>query len=194
MKHCIKRNSKVFKLALIFTIVGLLAGITLYLNLDKETKELIINSFINLNKNLNETKQNNIIYHLFILSSFMLLSLTLFLYPITILYIFYEIFSFGFILSYYANVSSIGGIIYAFVYFMLNKALFLIILIYISLISYKLIKKIINSIIKKDNISVQRLYINYFQRIFICAIILLIINIFIYFLGNKILSLFQFLL
>lgn len=194
MKHCIRWNSKVFKFALTLIIIGFISGIILYLNLNKETKEVIINSLININDNLKETKQNNIIYHLFVISTYILLSLTLFLFPITIFYIFYEILSFGFVLTYYGNVFSIGGIIYSIIYFLLNKAIFLLILIYITVISYKLIKKIIRSLIKKDNISVRDLYLNFFKKISICIIFILITDIFVYFFGNKILSLFQFLL
>jgi len=143
MKHCINRNSKVFKFALTFIIISLLTGIVLYLNLNKETKDLIMNSLLTLNDNLKDVRQNNVIYHLFIMSSFVLLSLTLFLYPLTLFYIFYEILSFGFVLAYYGCVFNIGGIIYELIYFLINKALFLLVLIYISIISYKLIKKII---------------------------------------------------
>lgn len=194
MKHCINRNSKVFKFALTFIIIGFLTGIILYLNLNKETKDLIANSLINLNQNLKETKQNNIIYHLFIISSFVLLNLTFFLYPITIFYIFYEILSFGFILTYYGSVFSIGGVIYAIISFLINKALFLLVLIYISIVAYKLIKKLLKSLINKENISVRELYLNYFKKIIICASFIFIIDIFVYFFGNKILSLFHFLL
>jgi len=194
MKHCINRNSKVFKFALTFIIISLLTGIVLYLNLNKETKDLIMNSLLTLNDNLKDVRQNNVIYHLFIMSSFVLLSLTLFLYPLTLFYIFYEILSFGFVLAYYGCVFNIGGIIYELIYFLINKALFLLVLIYISIISYKLIKKIIKSLINKEKISVRELYSNFFKKILICSAFILITDIFVYFFGNKILSLFQFLL
>jgi len=194
MKHCINRNSKVFKFALTFIIISLLTGIVLYLNLNKETKDLIMNSLLTLNDNLKDVRQNNVIYHLFIMSSFVLLSLTLFLYPLTLFYIFYEILSFGFVLAYYGCVFNIGGIIYELIYFLINKALFLLVLIYISIISYKLIKKILKSLINKENISVSELYSNFFKKILICSAFILITDIFVYFFGNKILSLFQFLL
>lgn len=194
MKHCIKGNSKAFRFILTLLIIGLLAGIILYLNLSKETKDSIIDSFINLNQNLKITKQNNIIYHLFILSSFVLLGLTLFLYPITLFYIFYEILSFGFVLAYYTSNFNIGGTIYTIIHFLINKFMFILVLIYISFISYKLIIKIIKSLTNKDNISVRELYQNYFKKILICAGFILLIDIFVYFFGNKILSLFQFLL
>ena len=194
MKHCIKRNSKVFKFIITLIILGLISGIILYLNLSKETKEIIVNTLVNLNKNLTTTKQNNIIYHLFIISIFILISLTLILYPLTFFYLFYEILSFGFILSYYFSNFGIGGTIYSLIYFLLNKAFFLLILIYVSIVSYNLITKIIKALMKKDNISVRELYQNFFLKILISSLFILIIDIIIYFFGNKILSLFQFLL
>jgi len=194
MRHCIIRNSKVLKFIISLLIIGLLTGIILYLNLSKETKDIIINSLIDINKNIKTTNQNNITFHLTIISVFILLSLTLILYPITIFYIFYETLSYGFILAYYFHNYKLGGILYSFVYFLLNKAFFILILIYISFVSLKLIKKIINALRKKDNISVRELYQNYFFKVIICSTSILIFDIIIYFLGNKILSIFQFLL
>lgn len=194
MKHCIIRNSKALKFIISLLIIGLLTGIILYLNMSKETKYIMINSLIDFNKNIKISNQNNIIFHLTIISIFILLSLTLVLYPITIFYIFYEILSYGFILAYYFHNYKLGGLFYSFIYFLLNKGVFILILIYISIISLKLIKKIINALIKKDNISVRELYQKYFLQIIICSSFMLLFDIIIYFLGNKILSLFQFLL
>lgn len=194
MKRHIIGNSKVFKFIITLIIIGLISGFILYLNLSKETKEIIINTLTNINNNLKNTRQNNIIFHLSIISIFVLISLTLFLYPLTIFYIFYETLSFGFILAYYTSNFNVCGIIYSIIYFLINKALFLSILIYIVVTSYKLIKKILKSIINKDNISVRDLYQNYFKKILLCIIIILIYDIIVYFLGNKILSIFQFLL
>lgn len=194
MKQYIIRHSKAFKFILTLIIIGLITGIIFYLNLSKETKESIITALIQVNDNISTTRQNNIIFHLFIISIFVLSSLTLILFPITLFYLFYEILSYGFILTYYLSNFKLGGLLYSIIYFILNKALFLIILIYISLISYKLITKIIKSLTKKDNISVRELYQNYFSKILISTIIMLCFDIFTYFFGNKILSLFQFLL
>lgn len=194
MKRCIKRNSKVFKFLITLIIIGLLTGIIFYLNLSTETKNSIINSLVNINENIKTTKQNNIIFHLFIISSFVLVSLTLVLYPLTIFYLFYEILSFGFILTYYLSNYGVGGLLYSLIYFLLNKAVFIMILTYLSIISFKLIKTIIRALTNKENISVRELYHNYFLKIIICTSFILIIDIFIYFFGNKILSLFQFLL
>lgn len=194
MKQCIKSNSKVIKFVVTLIIIGLLAGIVFYLNLNTETKENIINILADINKNIASTKQNNITFHLIIVSIFILCSLTFFLYPITYFYLFYEILSFGFILAFYASQNGVGGALYSFIYFLLNKAFFILILIYLNIASYKLIKKIINSIILKDDISVRTLYQNYFFKIIISVSVLLFIDIIIYIFGNKILSLFKFLL
>ena len=194
MKHCITSNSKVVKFVLTLIILGLLSGVILYLNLSSETKTSIINSIIEINNGLSSTKQNNIVFHLLIISIFVLCSLTLILYPLTFFYIFYEILSFGFVLASYTSSNSIGGLLYSIIHFVINKALFLLILIYMCIVSFKLIKRIIYSISNKDNISVKDLYQNYFLKILICAISMLIFDIIIYFLGNKILSLFKFLL
>lgn len=194
MKHCIKSNSKVVKFVLTLIILGLVSGIILYLNLSSETKTSIINSIIEINNGLSSTKQNNIVFHLLIISIFVLCSLTLILYPLTFFYIFYEILSFGFFLASYTSLNGIGGSLYSIMHFVINKGLFLLILIYICIVSFKLIKRIIFSISNKDNISVKDLYQNYFLKILICTISMLIFDIIIYFLGNKILSLFKFLL
>lgn len=194
MKHCIRRNSKVIKFVVTLIIIGLVTGIFFYLNLNTDTKESIVNSITNINNNISSFKQNNITFHLIVISAFVLSSLTIILYPLTFFYLFYELLSFGFILAFYARLNGLSGILYSFIYFFLNKAFFLLILVYINIVSYKLIKKIINSLLQKDNISVRELYQNYFLKIIISIIFILLIDIFIYFFGNKILSLFKFLL
>ena len=91
------------KFLITLIIIGLLTGIIFYLNLSNETKDSIINSLVNINENIRTTRQNNVVFHLFIISSFVLLSLTIVLYPLTIFYLFYEILSFGFIITYYLS-------------------------------------------------------------------------------------------
>lgn len=194
MKHCIRRNSKVIKFILTLVVIGLILGIVLYFNLSKETKDIISNSLINLNDNIKETKQNNIIFHLFIIFIFIMSSLTILLYPLTFFYLLYEVISYGFILAYYISNFKLGGLVYSIIYFILNKALFMLVLIYLSLISFNICKKIINSIRNKDNISVKELYQNYFLKIIVCVAFILIIDILVYFFGNKILNWFQFLI
>lgn len=194
MKQCIKRNSKVIKFVVTLIIIGLLAGIILYLNLNSETKESIIKSIDEINKNILISKQNNIVFHLLIISIFILFSLTIILYPLTYFYLFYEVLSFGFVLAFYTKINGIGGLLYSLIYFVLNKALFLLILIYLNVVSFQLIKRIINSILQKDNISVRDLYQNYFLKTIISIGAMLLFDIIIYFFGNKILSIFQFLI
>ena len=151
------------------------------------------NEYLEPYKEITKIKKSN--YSKLLVRKFLIKTvLTLFLYPLTLFYIFYEILSFGFVLAYYGCVFNIGGIIYELIYFLINKALFLLVLIYISIISYKLIKKILKSLINKENISVRELYSNFFKKILICSAFILIADIFVYFFGNKILSLFQFLL
>lgn len=194
MKHCIISNSKVIKFLVTLIIIGFLTGIILYLNLNSEIKTNIINSITEVNNTISTTKQNNIIFHLLIISIFILCSLTIILYPLTFFYLFYEILSFSFILASYTSINGIGGLLYCIINFILNKALFLLILIYLSIISFKLIKRIINSVSNKDHISVKDLYQSYFLKTIIVIFVILIFDIIIYFFGNKILSIFKFLI
>lgn len=194
MRTSLKRKSTAFKFFATIFILGIIIGVILYLNLDTNTKSSITKNITNLVENLNNTKQNNIIFHLSIIALLVLSSLTILLYPINIFYLFYESLCLGFILASYTKINGLSGLLYGIIYILLNKALFLLILIYLNIISYKIIKKIINALRGKDNISVRELYLNYFSKIIICIIALLILDILIYFFGNKLLSLFKFLL
>ncbi len=194
MRTSTKSKSKIFKFLITLVIIGIIVGIILYLNLDSEAKKSIINSFTNINTNLKTTNQNNIFFHLIIIIGFVICSLTIILYPLNIFYLFYELVSLGFILASYTHLNGLKGLLYGIIYILLNKAFYLLILLYLNIISYRIIKKIINSLLKKDNISVRELYLNYFSKIIICIIPLFLIDIIIFFFGNKLLSIFQFLL
>ena len=194
MRTSLKKKSTIFKFIATLFILGIIVGIILYLNLDSDIKKSIISTVTNLNENLKTTKQNNLLFHLLIISSSLLASLTIFLFPLNIFYLFYESLCIGFIFASFFNISGLSGLLYALIYIILNKALYLLILVYLNIISYKLIKKILKALFQKDNISVRDLYLNYFKKILICLASLTILDIFIFFFGNKILSLFQFLL
>lgn len=188
------KHSKYFRFIVVLLTIGILVGIIMYLNLDSNSKKSIIEYFMNIQNNLANTKQNNLIFHLIIILLFILSSLTVVLYPLTTFYLFYELVSIGFTIASYFHLNGLFGVIYSLVYIIINKLLFIIILIYINYISYKMIKKIINSLLKKENIGIRELYLNYFSKILICLVALLIFNTLTYFFGNKILSLFKFLL
>ena len=194
MKYSIIRNSNYIKFLSTLIIIGIMIGIIIYTNLDTNTKSSVLNTFINFNKNITNKNQNNIIFHILIILFLVITTLTVILYPINIFYLLYESISIGFILASFLHINGILGLLYSLIYILLNKALFMLILLYLNIMSFKVIIRIIKSLLNKDNISVRNLYKNYFKKIIISIITIIILDVLILFLGNKILSIFKFLL
>lgn len=191
MRTSLKKRNKILKFFLTIMLLGVIAGIILYFNLSANLKTNIMELFT---KSATNIKLNNIFFHLFIILIFAITTLTIILEPFNIFYLFYESVCLGFVLASFGHINGFKGIIYAVIYFLLNKAFYLLILLYLNINAIIIIKKIINSFVKKDNISIRDFYLNYFLKIIICIVALFLFDIIIYFFGNKILSMFQFLL
>jgi hypothetical protein len=186
----IKLNSSFWKFIIIFFLIGLLTGIYLYYNLDNNYKLAINNQIINLPKLINSTKQNFILNHLIIISILIILSFTIIGIPFIIFYFFYESVSLGFLIGSILKWKAIKGLIFMIPFIIINKLIYYLLLIYIIKISINYSKKIINNYHNdKSNIIVRHLI-----KMAIVLIIILIVDIFIYFFGNKLLSIFLFLL
>jgi hypothetical protein len=186
----IKLNSSFWKFIIIFFLIGLLTGIYLYYNLDNNYKLAINNQIINLPKLINSTKQNFILNHLIIISILIILSFTIIGIPFIIFYFFYESVSLGFLIGSILKWKATKGLIFMIPFIIINKLIYYLLLIYIIKISINYSKKIINNYHNdKSNIIVRHLI-----KMAIVLIIILIVDIFIYFFGNKLLSIFLFLL
>lgn len=184
MLKFIKKNKKYFLLVSMLLIVGLLCGIIYYFFLNKDTLELVANSF----KNYNNFRYNSIFKDLIIMSLLFIFSIFIIGVPLSLFYLFYESFSLGFLISLFIINFKIKGLIYILIYIIINKLFVLILMIlYIKRI-INISRYIIGFIIyKKDDLIKNKLFNSLYTSIYY-IIFVLIFNILLYFITPSIFS------
>ena len=186
-------NKKVFIFISIILLIGIISGILFLIFLNEASKELI---FLNINEyiqNLNNYKINNIFMDTIILSSLLILSIFIIGIPLSIFFIFFNGFSIGFIISSLSSIFGFKGLIYSIIHIIINKFVFLFFLYFLFLAMYKIVLLLIKYCVHKEKINKDEI-IHLFKKIILCLLIIIIYDLILYFFGNKIMNLFNFLI
>lgn len=186
----LKSNRSIIKFLVMLFITSILVGIYLYLSKEKLIKESINTELIKMINNLDITRQNNILNHLLIMIVLSVLSLTIIGLPIILIYFLYEGVSIGFLLSSFINYSPIKGMLFGTIFIIISKIIYITILIYLLTNTLKYTK----SFLKRLKMTKNELIINQVIKILFCITITLINDIILYFIGNKIITIFKFIL
>lgn len=186
----LKSNRSIIKFLLILFITSILVGIYLYLSKEKLIRESINTELIKMINNLDITRQNNILNHLLIMIVLSVLSLTIIGLPIILIYFLYEGVSIGFLLSSFINYSPIKGMLFGTIFIIISKIIYITILIYLLTNTLKYTK----NFLKRLKTTKNELIINQVIKISFCTTITLINDIILYFIGNKIITIFKFIL
>ena len=167
-------NKKLYVFMSIILVIGFIVGIVFVVLLDEATKEIL---FLNINEvlqNFSYVNTNDLIIHLVILSSLLILSMFLIGGPLVLFFMFYN------------------GILFGSIYVIIYKLLFLIMLVVFSVNLFKIIKCVIDRIVNKNN-NKESLVV-FIKRSVIFIGIVLILDIILYFVGGKLVNLFNFLI
>ena len=185
-------NKKLYVFMSIILVIGFIVGIVFVVLLDEATKEIL---FLNINEvlqNFSYVNTNDLIIHLVILSSLLILSMFLIGGPLVLFFMFYNGFSIGFIISSLTCIFGIKVILFGSIYVIIYKLLFLIMLVVFSVNLFKIIKCVIDRIVNKNN-NKESLVV-FIKRSVIFIGIVLILDIILYFVGGKLVNLFNFLI
>lgn len=186
----LKSNRSIIRFLLMLFITSILVGIYLYLSKEKLIRESINTELIKMINNLDITRQNNILNHLLIMIVLSVLSLTIIGLPIILIYFLYEGVSIGFLLSSFINYSPIKGMLFGTIFIIISKIIYITILIYLLTNTLKYTK----NFLKRIKMAKNELIINQVIKISFCTTITLINDIILYFIGNKIITIFKFIL
>lgn len=184
----LKKYKKSILFINIIFLLGLISGF-IYFYMVKDS--IVLNLQEEL---LNVQFSSNILYHIVFLAVIFLFSylglgvfIGLFLY-------FYEALSVGFVLATYFSLAGLSGVLYAIIYVTLFKTFYIFLMSLILIKTIKLVKSIIGYFMlhkdsnMKDSILISSVNITKY------IIIILVYDIFLIFLGNQILSIFNFLI
>jgi len=179
----LKKHETLLIFILVIFIFGIITGLLFYFKQDSSLKETIVLSLTNLFKN-NVFTIKNIFYHFIIL---IIIALTLFCFiglPLLTIYIFFEGITLGFIIPLFFSLFKINAIWYFLVYFILVKFIFifLLLLLFVKTINYL---KTYIICLKKKNYD----FIKNFKYIITLIALILINDVFVYFISNRLLIL-----
>ncbi len=190
MQKFINSHKNYLLFVVIIIGIGILAGVLYYQFLDSTNKNTIALTITNYNSyKFNNVLKDLIIMSLLLVSSFFVIGI-----PLSIFYLFYESLSLGFLLNIFFANFKIKGIIYFLLYFVINKLLVLLLMIFF-------IKKIINIsryvigylIYRRDSTIKDKIMIN-FKKCLYSILIIFIINIVLCFISPYICNKLTFLL
>jgi len=174
-------------------IIGIIFGFIFYSNESNLIKTNIINEITNLKEYLILTRQNNFLYHIILLSVLTVLSLLVIGLPIILFYFFYEGVSFGYLLAALFHINGIDGLFFGIIFSLINKLFIYLALIYLIYTSYHYSKSVIISA-RNKNYQISSYISKHLFRIILIFLFVILFDVFIYFLGNKIVGYFIFLL
>ena len=164
-------------------LIGLLFGLLYYFSY-KPDLNAYIDSFI---KTIYSSNQNIILFNIGAVSALFLSSIIMVSMPLVYLYIFIEGFSIGYTLGLFIITKGLKGLLFYSLFFIICKFIYIIIIIYFTIMCTKYIENIIKYIKDKNKEYLYNSIINNFYRYIFVLIIVLLNSIFIYFYGNKLL-------
>ncbi len=177
----LKKHKSLFLFLSILFLFGFVTGILFYFKQEASVKETILLSLNNLFQE-NVFPIKNIFYHFIIL---MIICSTLFCFiglPLLIFYIFFESITIGFLFPIFFSLFKINAIFYFSLYFLLIKFFFLFFLFLFFVKSFRYIKSYLSCLKRKSYDFVKNL-----KYVAILILIILINDLFVYFVSNRIL-------
>ena len=174
-------------LGIIFSI-GIISGIFYFTFLSGNDKNIIMTSITNFFNDLSNIKINFIGIHLVILPLLWFSSLIVIGIPLALFYLFYNGFLIGFTICNFVIVAHFKGFIFGIIYILITKAvyLFFLLIFIISIIRIGII------VLKREKLKKEKIYI-LGKRALVCFIFIIINDLILYFLGDNLINVFNFL-
>ena len=190
MQKLIMKHKNYLLFVIIVLAIGILVGILYYQFLNQNMKDNIISTLKTYQTfNYNNTLKDLIIMSLLLITSFFVIGL-----PFGIFYLFYEGFSLGFLLNIFYITYKFKGIIYFLLHFFINKLLILILLIFFIKRIINISRYTIGYLLYRHDNSIKEKIFNNFKKSLYTIMIVLVINIILYFLSPVIFNNLKFLL
>ena len=194
LRTSFKNNKNMLIFLGILFLIGVIIGSIVFMKQPDITKAAIsleLNEFPTI---VEASNQNQIIFHILIILILFLLSFTVIGIFGSFFYLFYEGCSLGFSLAMFYYKFKLSGIVFSLIFNIISKLIFVLIIVYVCIIGVKIAKKIIGSIVLKQDEITYRFLKRHSLILSIVVGSVLLSEVFVYFLGNKILSIFLFLL
>ena len=176
----------------IILVIGFLVGVFYITFLPKSDQALIASSFSKFLQNIANLKINFLANHLFLIPILIISSFLIIGALICLIYLFYLGFLMGFVMSNFIVALGFKGFLFGLIYLLITRFIFLFFLSILIISIIKIAFLIINLILKKNGNS-KELIFKELKRVLICFIFIMLNDTILYFLGDNIVKIFQFL-
>lgn len=180
------KNNFLVKFVVALFLIGILIGFAFYF-VYKPDLMSPIEDFKGL---ITSTRQNVFLLNIGIISLIFVLSISLIGLPILLFYIFYEGASIGFTCGLFLNIFHIKGLIFYIIFIIIAKLLFILIMIYFSILSIRYSLNFLDSIISKNRENLYKTIVYHFYRYLVVLFLVFINCLLVFLLSNKIISVF----
>ena len=187
------QNKKFYLFISIIFVIGLILSIFFLIYLDEASKDIIYLNINNYIQEMDNTNINNLILHIILLSSILLLSIFIIGIPFILFFVFYNGFSIGFTIATLSSIFGIKGLLYGIIYCLITKGIYLFFLSLIIVSLLKISHILLKCLVNKQNIAKEKLVL-LLKKTLICIAFILINDIILYFFGTKLITIFNFLL
>lgn len=180
------KNNFLVKFVGALFLIGIIIGFLFYFTYKPDLSSNL-DSFKTL---ITTTHQNTFMSNIVLISAIFVLSISIVGLPALVFYIFYEGLSIGFTLGLFLSAYQIKGLIFYLLFFIVSKLLYILIMLYFSVISLKYIVKFVDCILSKNRENLYKTIVYHFYRFIIVLLVVIVNSTLIYFLSNKIIGLF----
>lgn len=180
------KNNNLVKFVVALFFIGVIIGAIFYFAYRPDLSGNI-ETFKDL---ISSTHQNTFLSSLVLISAIFVLSITVIGLPVAIFYIFYEGLSIGYTLASFVFLYHIKGAIFYLFFFFVSKLVYLLLILYFVVQSVKYVSKFLDYFFSKNKEELSKTVVMHFYRFATVFGLALINSILIYFLANKIISLF----
>ena len=183
-------NKKYLVFLIIILVMGFLCGMLFLPEIDEASLEIILNNINEYLLNLNNLHINHIIPHLTLFPLFLLSAIFIIGVPIYLVFIFYNGFSLGFIISSLSKIFGFKGVIYGLIYILISKGLFCLLLLILLIFLMRIAAKSFNYFFKKEGRMYKEEVFILLKKALLILVFILINDLILYFWGGKILNIF----
>lgn len=178
---------------LIVLFIGVVGGVFFLQYMGESSKEIVLSNINEWVMKIEGVHVNYILSHMLILSMFLVIASFFIGMPLYIFYLFYNGFSIGFIVSSLGAIFGFKGIVYSFLYILVTKGIYLFFLLFFLFFLIRIGEKVFLRVIRREKGNGDIVHFLYKKSLLVFAIIF-VNDVFLYFLGGKILNIFSFLL
>lgn len=180
------KNNFLVKFVVTLFFIGVLVGLLFYLAYKPDLSGHL-QEFVNLVTSL---PQNTFLSSIIIISGIFVLSVSVIGMPAIIFYIFYEGLSVGYTFGAFIWIYHLKGGIFYLLFFIFSKFIFVALAVYFAIVSMKYVKKFLDAFFSKNREELYKTIVYHFYRFAIILGLTVANSLLVYFLANRIVSLF----